>query len=37
LNLISVSKMCKALGCIISFNGSTCMIVKGVTKDDWFS
>jgi hypothetical protein len=26
LNLISVSKMCKTLGCTISFNGSTCMI-----------
>ncbi|CAJ2647171.1 unnamed protein product [Trifolium pratense] len=26
LNLISVSKMCKALGCTISFNGSLCLI-----------
>jgi hypothetical protein len=26
LNLISVSKMCNALGCTILFNGSTCMI-----------
>jgi hypothetical protein len=26
LNLISVSKMCNAFGCIILFNGSTCMI-----------